>query len=1350
MAPRYDMELDLERSFPGNPNPPPKTPEGAPQPRAGAATPEVPVDIAGTSAPAAGVSPAPETPIGSPEFIVKTEADGLTRRVIRREPGKVSTIIGMVRSSNTPEYLDTIGTYNAGRKEWRVSEAQALELAQGRPSLPDYWKKRWAGGEAAIVSGLNGSRALRGEITKEEALARADESALKAQVAEAPLLAWDNVLGKALNQGIKATGDAAEILPFIPAVAGQSATNAAILGGSAMAAAWLGLGTAGMATPAVVAGVGGMMSTGAAYGLVKFTADVEGGQLALDLWKRGADDKTVRTIAPVVGLINGFLELQGFKFLTAPLKRTFARKILASSTVKSALSKWYVRYLAETGGEVAVEDAQELVSAAAEKIAAEVEAKPELYNSKEGIWNRLKETTIKSARGIALIKAPGVALDIMGEHGEAAAEAKAAAQTEARITEYKNTGVAPAPMAGVATTATTTMEKAPAAEQASAAVAAVKSGEKAPETLAQELARITAEEEKAPAVKPPPAAALGEELRRAEVETRIDYLESERSRIKGALDPLIDTRAELTADGGKTRALDKRINSLLDEMAEVDSSLNYLQSAEQDLQVARGDKLELRPVTLEDIVQAGFKAGRKEVIKTRAEAIKAVASENKLTQVDLRKILRNKNIGLMGDVKFRNFMEEFKGQVAATVERKTALRELQALRKEKGIKGEQHIRALHELPPVNKMDTAQIRKFATVLQDYEKGDVALTPRRIQALETTPWSGAKTWREVLVKAAAQMKKPLEELTKDIKISEFDMFSYDTKLAGKGPFFNFLVSRVKEAEISARTELFELRNKMYELGAKAIASRKRGLLGKLVPQQAEIMEYMEAEESKKADLAAKLTPEELAFAEFLESAYEDAYNYLQETGELQSSRFAGGKYVFHAKKPISEMLLGIKDQGVKAVFEEFLQRWKNDTESFSVVDTAGRALGLRKFFQQTLFRSGERAPTKNMLKAAETYFTQFYHKKALDEAIPTIETLTMALRETETDRGEEIDRAHNALEGFVKTYLNAKKGQSAVTGIRQGGMIDASIRFVNALISLKFIALNIPLQMASVVGETAAKIPVMGSRGLLRAQVRKFSAQGRAILNKYRAFTGEPISEDVLRAGQNIEDRAGTLLYGLLQWNRVNTMEDILLGGMTEEEFKTGEISNERLAQLKLLAGRWMDMGEAKSIIGRTSVGEAGTKFRGWAIPIFTSMGEDLAALGRSITGLGDPKKRLTSEQASELYRVMETGAAALAARAMAGDLEKDDSFTGKVIKYMLRELTTLFQAMKPTTILTAGVTVAFIEEFAKNLELLITLEEYKTKEGLVGLDRLERQFTPSALKSNANKTGGAKRKPEELW
>ena len=60
------------------------------------------------------------------------------------------------------------------------------------------------------------------------------------------------------------------------------------------------------------------------------------------------------------------------------------------------------------------------------------------------------------------------------------------------------------------------------------------------------------------------------------------------------------------------------------------------------------------------------------------------------------------------------------------------------------------------------------------------------------------------------------------------------------------------------------------------------------------------------------------------------------------------------------------------------------------------------------------------------------------------------------------------------------LFTKKGRTINIGIQQGGKIDTVIRFVNHLISLRYIALNIPLEMAAIVGETTAKLPALGNR------------------------------------------------------------------------------------------------------------------------------------------------------------------------------------------------------------------------------------------------------------------------------
>src|SRR3989304_2608272 len=122
-------------------------------------------------------------------------------------------------------------------------------------------------------------------------------------------------------------------------------------------------------------------------------------------------------------------------------------------------------------------------------------------------------------------------------------------------------------------------------------------------------------------------------------------------------------------------------------------------------------------------------------------------------------------------------------------------------------------------------------------------------------------------------------------------------------------------------------------MMELAAKAVASRRKGILGRLNPTMPEVMVYREADVGDaKVAAAAALTKEELTLAEFLEAAYERAYNYLVETGDLQKSRFAGGKYIFHAKRPLSELVADIPNIGVKAAVQEFLNRWKLDETRF----------------------------------------------------------------------------------------------------------------------------------------------------------------------------------------------------------------------------------------------------------------------------------------------------------------------------------------------------------------------------------------------------------------------------------
>jgi hypothetical protein len=727
-------------------------------------------------------------------------------------------------------------------------------------------------------------------------------------------------------------------------------------------------------------------------------------------------------------------------------------------------------------------------------------------------------------------------------------------------------------------------------------------------------------------------------------------------------------------------------------------------------------------------VVGGFTA--KEILDRRRTSIRTIRDYFGLTDYELRQITK-RDIRLMSNKEFKEFKDNIEIKAQKISERKQSVNELEALRKEKMFKSEDNIRKLHKLPTIKNMTKEQVDEYVSILSSYEKGDQFLTPKRIDILDNTIWKGSATIREVLEKASKEFDVPISDLKK-IVVNELDRFRYDTPLARQNAFYNFMVDTIKINELRTKIKYFEAREELYRLGKKALASRERGLVGKLIPKQKEVMAYIEAEDADKVILATELTPEEMELANYIQEFYQKAYNYLLINQDLKSSRFADDKYVFHSKRPISELLVDIKETGVKSAISDLLNRWKLDETHFQILDSkTGEILGMRKFFRQTLFRTGELTPSQNIIKSTETYMQQFFNKMALDESVPTIETLAIALRPQEKTKNGML--LNDTLMTFVKQYLNNKKGRVInVAGINQGGKIDTAIRFANNLVSLNYIALNIPLEVAAVVGETTAKTVALGPKKLILANQRKLTKQGRKILEKYKPFTGEGVLEEFFQPARNIGENVNLLMYGLFSWNRKITKQDILLGNMTREEFEKGEINQERLAEVTKMTGRWVDMEGVKSVVGSTSTGGALTKFKGWAIPIVSSTLNDITSLTRSITGMGDKSKRLTKMQAWELLRIAEIGMVVVAVAALVGEDEDRSTFTGKLKFYAIRELTTVFNALSPTLILSVGVTVAFLESLAKNLWLLMTLEEYKTKPGYKGAAALKKQFTPAAI------------------
>lgn len=1342
-----------ERTFYGDPNPPPRAPEVRPGAAAVAPPPEPEETEVSTTVPAEAVQ--------GPKSVFRVSQDGEGRqRVYRMDDTLETTDLGPVSVDNAADVLGQVGYFNDVTGNWTVPEEAALKLLGGELPLPAYVQAKYEAGKAELTRSLIGLQFTRGEATVEDAQTRGNLALLQAQTQDAPLFAWQGGLGKtvaklwadlreagAQRTAKRALGETAQLVPAMVEVGSGALKGAAA--GAALGAA--------VSNPAAVVA---FAELGGGLGVFTRSADLETGSTAMDMLDKGFDEKTAKRMAPIAGAFKGLLEVVGFKYLTAPLKRAFVSKVLTAGPVRAAL----VNYAKETGGEISTEVAQTLIDTVTTEVAARLEEKPELADSPEGIINDIGNTILTAGAGMGLLHAPGIALDVAGAKKQAA-EQKAAAEVLTQVAEERKVeaeapkptppaaenlaGATPERVAGVSPT-----EGAPAETFDDLA----KGFEEAetPEDVQRLFAAMDAEiTEEAPTAAKRPAVPAEEKVQEVERKGVLAERESKLEGVQARINALENVLKESVAKLGPTRALTEELRAALVEKTQIKQDIEFYtqQAAEK---VTAGERLHLSPATLDSVMKLGFAEGKKES-KVRAQEVLAIAKANGLTQADVRTLLRNKAPGAMGDAAFRNFMEGydrtdeetgevthvpgFRERVARLLERKAARADLRVVQKDRQIRQEQNVRALHALPPVAKMSTEQLTQYAKILSEYDKGDIALSPKRISALETAPLAGfksVKTVQDVLRRAAAAINAPLSAF-RGVSANALTLATYDTPLARKHPFFNFMVNYVKALQGRSEEIKVGVKQELYALAAKAFASRPQGVAGRLAPTMPEVMAYIEeADETKRAAAWAALTPEEQAFTLFIQGFFQSAEEYLVKTGELESSRFTGGKYVPHVPKRVSELVRGIPDRGLRAALGDIVDTMfpSEAQDFFAAPRKEAQALGLRKFFKQTVFRSGKLDPSRNVLRATAEYVDAFYNKVALDTAVPVIDSVVLGMQVM--DKSPDAVDLYDGITAFTREYLNAKKGKARLW-FQKGDLGDRVLRAGMALMSLKYIAANVALQMTAPVGEQTMEIVHLGARGYAKAKTRKYiGAQGAKVLAKYAHFVGESPAEMFKHPGRDAVENAKMAAFGMFQFVRKSVMEDILLGNMTDEEFAAGEISHERLAAIKVAAGRWLDVHGAKSVIGSTTEGATWTQFKGWAIPPMTSIVSDVSDLASAVAG-GKP---LTREHFRDFYRLTYLTVGALLVReVLAADEDgEDDSFIGQATARIRREILTMFSSIDPTLFAGAGVFPDFLAKFAKNLKMLILLEGYKDedREGFKGVEGLKRQLTPAVVKQLQSK------------
>jgi len=738
-----------------------------------------------------------------------------------------------------------------------------------------------------------------------------------------------------------------------------------------------------------------------------------------------------------------------------------------------------------------------------------------------------------------------------------------------------------------------------------------------------------------------------------------------------------------------------------------------------------------------------FSEGKKEEVERSKEAMRWLVKRRKslqnvrdyfnLTDAEMMSATNRRNPALMDDAEFKQFLRNVELKAVELAETRQEKMALLKLIEEKRLKKVDNYRRALELPTFNDMTAQQLRDFAKLLEPFQEDDVFLTQRELETVDRTDLKGIKTWREARERLAQEAGVPVEELNK-VHVEALDSFRWDTSLRERDPFFGILVEQMTQSYLGAQLRAHEIENRVYELARKSEKSRDRGIIGRLIPQDDLIMAYLEAPMDQKAAIVEQMTPEQIDFANYMQQYFAGALEYLIATKSIERGR---ENYFVHIRKTFLENL---KDGGLKKAVSEIFKTYQQDQMVFNILDDdTGKILPLEKFFQFSLQRTDTMDPTRNVTKAFLTYVNTFEKKKMFDAIIPKLDIYAQALTPTRyTPRGLEIDRS---LKTFVNKWINNKKGRriSFDSTLRQGGPLDVGIRALRAFTTILDLGLSPVVQTAAFIGEQVTNAAMLGNKAMAIGTARMRTAQGKAILKKYESWVGRSLWEEFTAPGKEITERLSQALFAGFHLSSVSANKQFLLASLTDQEWQSGEISTERLAEMRLDMGRFRVVPGTGSLVGSTSVGDAVMQYKKWAAPFARTLAVDAQKF------LGDLKSKpigeaLTSREARELYRLAYMSMAVFVVGAMAGADDDDKSVMGKAKARMYREAMTLMQGVDPTLWLASPRLLTWLYQTASALKSVALMETYKSgdKEGeLKGPDKMKRQFVPGVVRSLSN-------------
>ena len=489
-------------------------------------------------------------------------------------------------------------------------------------------KKLYQRGDAGLVRSSYGAAALRGEISVQEAQEKGNKEYLQdlERIGKIKEVAFT-------EHPVRYTlGAIAETAPFLIGAAQAGVESGLTFGIGASIATW-GLDP----TDIITAPVAGAL--GSRYGVFKYSLDMEGGGLFLDLLDGDIPENIARPIATAAGGIMATIEVAQFggarliaKLGPAGLKKALAKKLMSKPAQKVIL-EGMKKYVKAAGGEWSEEIYQYATEIVATIIAGKIADKPDVIPTNEEIVKGAIETAKKSASVMALLPAPGVAIETSIQLKQVQA------MKEMRDQTLKNMRDQAVKEEVERTVKETPFE--PGKEKiVKEKIVEKKEREVGKEPTTEEIAEslFGKEEPLAPEAKEEALV----DVKKTQIKGRLNKLDADIKSNRKQQDELARRKKEIKKQGRSTKAIDKKIDKLIQKEEVIDSERAELLIEEEGAIKLSREKVELRADEISRKVDEGIRKGEirtRKDIKSKQKEIKDMIRKSDLSGNDKSKFI---------------------------------------------------------------------------------------------------------------------------------------------------------------------------------------------------------------------------------------------------------------------------------------------------------------------------------------------------------------------------------------------------------------------------------------------------------------------------------------------------------------------------------------------------------------------------------------------------------------------------------------------------------------------------------------------------------------------------------------